>query len=169
MEELWVSLEHMGFDNYSVSDHGHIRNDLRCRMVSVSLNQQGLPKVSMIRHPGEGQITLGVAKIVATTFVERPFDNCDSVINLDGDRTNCHMDNLAWRPRWYSIAYHNQFDTDEHVGSADVICNETGEIFRSCRQAAVFYGILEKDIMFSASNGRKVWPYGYTFDFIDRD
>lgn len=161
--ETWQNLEEMDLPNYSVSDYGQVRNDRTSRIMKQSPNQSGAYKVSLVRHTGEPPITLGVANLVAHYFVEGESREFDTPINLDGIRSNNAASNLAWRPRWFAINYHRQFQFQKILFDDRIVCLDTDEVFDTCRDAAVHYGLLEREIAEAIMQQRGVWPLGYDF------
>lgn len=161
--EVWHNLEDIGLGNYSVSNMGQVRNDRTNRLMKQSPNQSGVYKIGLVRHSGEPPVTLGVAVLVARYFVEGETNEFDTPINLDGDRSNNQAINLAWRPRWFAINYHRQFKFSPIMYKRPIVCLDENKVFESCRQAAVYYGLLEQQIAEAVMTQEGVWPLGYDF------
>lgn len=155
--ENWYEIPE--FPGYSVSDHGRVRNDDTGRMLSLQKNQRDVIYVPLSRD--RLQFNRPVATLVASAFVDVPFNNHDlfnSVVHLDADRTNIHVTNLVWRPRWFGIAYYKQF-TNEWRGYTVPIENlDTGEVFKNSWAASTHYGLLEKRLVISMVHKEPVWP-----------
>jgi hypothetical protein len=98
--------------HYEVNDVGEIRNAKYDRILTPSKNQFGHLKVNL--PTPEGKIrTRQVNHIVAEAFIPEPNrDDFISIIHLNGDKTNCAAVNMQWRPRYFAIRYHLQFQTD---------------------------------------------------------
>ena len=91
--------------------------------MALNMNQYGVVFVGLFNR---GQHKKGVARLVAQAFIERNFPAYNTPINIDGDRWNNSVNNLAWRPRWFAVKYNRQFShcsavvvwedclTDEH-------------------------------------------------------
>lgn len=162
--ELWVNLEDVGFPDYAISDLGEVRNENTGRILRQSSNQSGVYKVGMIRPHFRAQRTVAVALLVAQTFLPEPRnDNFDSVINLDGDRSNNKVDNLMWRPRWFAIKYNQQFLNDRRGFEVPVVELKSGEKFVNSWEAAIKYGLIDRDIFISALNHTDLFPTGQMF------
>lgn len=155
MTEHWKQIEF--FPEYSVSDHGRIQANKSGRILSLSENQFGLLQVGMMRD-GE-QRHRSVPLLVAKAFVPEPGGPFDTPINLDGDRYNNHIDNLAWRPRWFAIRYNQQFRYP-YANSilAPIIDLKTREVSENSLECSKRYGLLERDLVFSIVNRTYVWP-----------
>jgi hypothetical protein len=162
--EEWVAVE--GFPGYSVNPLGEVQKDSTGRVLHTRLNQYGVPYVGLMRN--WKQCIRSLPKLVATAFIPIPNDVFDTPINLDGDRTNCRVDNLMWRPRWYAVYYVNQFkeryDNPINTGVRDV---ETGEEFPDSLAAACRFGLLERDLVLSILNHTLVWPTFQQFELVE--
>lgn len=160
----WKTIDE--FPDYSVSDTGLIRNDETGRVITLTRNQQGLIQVGMMK---EGlQHKRGVTLLVARAFLESPtLEAFNTPINLDGDRSNNIVSNLMWRPRWFAIKYHKQFETSRSKFARPIFEIKTGEQFKNSRAAAVKYGLLDFDIFMATMNRTYVWPTYQQFRTIE--
>jgi len=161
MEEWKRILE---FPDYSISNQGRVRNDVNRRMMAILVNQRGIAHVGMTK--GRHQYKRSIARLVAEYFLpEHPNPNFDTPINLDGDRLNNEVENLAWRPKWFAMRYVRQF----HKGIPEIIVPiknmKTGEVFSDSRAASIHYGLLEKEILHGVLNHTYVWPTYIVFGF----
>lgn len=162
--EEWIAVE--GFPGYSVSPLGHVRKDSSGRVLHVRVNQYGVPYVGLMRN--WRQHIRSLPRLVATAFI--PSDNpiFDTPINLNGDRTDCRIENLAWRPRWYAILYNNQFEERyENPIDATVIEAESAEGFPNSFAAACHFGLLEREVVLSILNHTLAWPTYQQFELWD--
>jgi hypothetical protein len=153
-----------GFPGYSVNRLGQVRKDSTRHILAPQINQYGVPYVGLMRDWKQQQRSL--AKLVARTFIPNESDIFDTPINLDGNRFNCAVENLMWRPRWFAVRYNQQFTHNryqEPIG-APVRAIETGEVFRDSFDAACRYGVLEGDLVTSVKTGKLTWPIYITFE-----
>lgn len=158
------------FPGYSVSDCGRVRNNLTGRILVLQVNQTGVPNVGLVKRPYLDSPTIqckrSVALLVAQTFVSpHEHEQFDTPINLDGNRTNNHVNNLAWRPRWFAARYFDQFrnrNTQWHW-PAPIKDEKTGEQFEDSWDAVTKYGLLEQDVYLAMLNRTYVWPTYQTF------
>jgi hypothetical protein len=161
MEEIWQYIDE--FPKYMISSHGRVVNDASGKMMSTYYNRQGIVIVGLWDNPI--QHTRSVARLVALAFLPKTeFDNFNTPIQLDGDRDNCHVENLAWRPRWFAYDYRAQF-TRPPMGFGPIECIETGEEFETTYLAALRFGLLEREIINRLVDHRPVWPLKYSFKF----
>jgi hypothetical protein len=164
MAENWKPIDH--FPGYSVSDYGRIRTDRSGRILSLSENQYGLVQVGLMRDGVQRHRS--VPLLVAKAFIPEPVGPFDTPINLDGDRHNNHVDNLAWRPRWFAIKYNQQF---RHPYPYPITSRledvKTGEISENSTECAKQYGLLEQDLVLSILNRTYVWPTYQEFRVLE--
>lgn len=161
MEE-WKQIRE--FPEYSVSNEGRIRNDRTSRILALTLNQLGIVQVGLTK---QGKYyKRAVAPLVAHAFIPRKMGPFDTPINLDGDRTNNFVENLAWRPRWFAVKYHKQFKNPYlNRNALSVIDTKTGEIFTSEIDACIKYGLLLDDLRHAIHNRTYVWPTYQIFEY----
>lgn len=159
----WVAIP--DFPKYSVNRLGQVRHNGSERILRPKVNQYDVVYVGLVSSEDMEQYQRGLARIVASAFVEKPMETFDTPINLDGDRFNCHVDNLMWRPRWFAIRYHQQF---KHRWPDPILESirdaETGTVFPDSWSVAVRFGLLEKDVCLSMEHGTYVWPTYQRFE-----
>jgi hypothetical protein len=162
-KEKWIDIEE--FPGYAVSNHGRVMNTKTDLIKTPSANQQGIPSVLMMA--AGLQARRSVPLLVAQYFVPNRRPNCDTPINLDGDRFNNHWKNLEWRPRWFAMAYHHQFREPVPFGfNAKVYCAENKMEFQDVVACAQEYGLLIKDIIHSTQTQIPVFPTWQTFGVV---
>ena len=164
MNERWKKIR--GFPDYSVSNTGLIRFDKRKRLLSQYENQYGVVCIGLMK---DGiQRHRSVPLLVATAFLPRMRPPFDTPINLDGDRHNNHVENLAWRPRWFATKYNRQFrEPYPHPINRPVKNVQTGLIFDNSLEACKYYGILEEDLVLSIMNRTVTWPLHQAFEIVE--
>lgn len=165
MNENWKRVE--SFPGYSVSDHGEVRSDKFGRILALNVTQYGLVQVGLMRDGV--QYHRSVPLLVAKAFLPRESAPFDTPINLDGDRHNNHVINLAWRPRWFAIKYNQQFRQPcETPINSRIVDLKTGEISENSFECARRYGLLEQDLVLSILNRTYVWPTYQEFGIFER-
>lgn len=169
MEEKWKPIEN--FPGYLISDHGFVWSEKSDMRLSTSPNTNGIMKVNLVK---DGQIyTRSVKTMVAEAFlphqlvIELSEEDESTPINIDGDQRNNHVDNLAWRPRWFAWKYAHQFNEDPPREYMTQVVNErTGIIYQSVMDAGIAEGVLWEYIYQSMITGRPVYPTGSIFNFL---
>lgn len=144
MQEQWCEI--LQFPGYLVSNTGQVQNEKTGRMLSSNVNQRGIVNVSLYNRGHE--FKRSVAVLVATAFVVTARSaSFNTPINLDGDRRNNRADNLLWRPRWYAMEYFKQFHDEPNSIDEPVQEYKTGEIFKSSWEAALTFGLLDREVV----------------------
>jgi hypothetical protein len=145
------------FPGYSVNEIGQIKNEDTGRIMALTRNQKGIIQVGLMK--GGIQYKRAVGLLVAKAFLPPPTpETFDTVINLDGDRSNNHVDNLMWRPRWFAVRYHKQFHNERRGFAEPIVEIHTGERFKNSWQAAIKYGLIDREILTATLNRTFVWP-----------
>lgn len=164
MREHWHELEE--FHDYAVNDKGGIHNIKTGMPRRTSMNQFGIVKISLYR--GRELITRSVAVMVATAFCEGRTDLFNTPIHLDGDRENCRADNLMWRPRWFAVQYHRQFQSPE-FHHADVHIEElsSGKEYYSVKEACMDLGLYHNDVYRSYIHKQQIPLTRQEFRLVD--
>lgn len=156
--EKWIPIEE--FPGYSVSDFGRVRNDHTGRILVHTKTQDGHVKIGLVKDGT--QYARSLALLVAQHHLEKPPESgslFDTPINLDGDRENNHAFNLMWRPRWFALKYHRQFQDEARKGyKVPIQVLGTGEIYPNSMAAATRYGILAEDTVKAVMHNTYVFP-----------
>ncbi len=152
----WLSLDFLGFPNYIASNKGMILNDKTSRVMRTSFTASGTMKVGLTDVNGN-RLTVSVAHIIAACFLPDMVEG-DNVINMDGNRSNNSVDNLAWRPSWFAKKYHRDLRDPRPYYNGPIEETTCGMCFENTREAAVVFGVLERDIFHSLLNDNTVWP-----------
>ena len=82
-----------GFEGYSVSDHGNVKNNKTGRIKNVNANEKGYIQVSLSKE--KKQYKKMVHVFVASAFIENP-ENKSFVDHIDNCKTNNIINNLRW-------------------------------------------------------------------------
>ena len=109
------------------------------------------------------QFNRSIAQLVAKAFLPKPEPWFNAVIHLDNNRHNNSVDNLAWRPRWFAVAYRQQMNSRLPIISP-VRIRQTGERFPSIRILAATYGLLESEILQKLDTDMYVFPFDYCIE-----
>lgn len=164
MIDEWVPVK--DFPGYSVNPLGQVRKDSSGRILHPRINQYGVPYVGLMRD--WRQCIRSLPRLVALAFLPPPSEIFDTPINLDGNRTNCKVDNLMWRPRWYAIHYINQFkERYDNPIDVPVKALNTQEVFPNSLVAACRYGLLEREVVLSILNKTPTWPTYQMFELAE--
>lgn len=164
MEE-WRIIE--SFPEYSVSNIGRVRNEETGRLLVLTRNQQGIVYVGLSRSSVQHQRS--VARLVAKAFIPSPSLAFDTPINLDGDRANNNVLNIMWRPRWFAVKYFQQFVNGQRGFDVPIVEVKTGELFPTSWEAAIEYGLIDREIFVATLNKTYVWPTYQVFEVYSQN
>jgi hypothetical protein len=161
MEE-WLPIE--DFPDYVVSNFGQVMNVHTDRILVCSIIKGDVPIIGLMKD--QRQYKRSLAGLVARAFLPEPErDDFNTPIHLDGDKVNCSLENLAWRPRAFAINFHLERKSPVYPNwDQDIRLMDTYEVFSKPAEAAVKYGILERDIHRSIVTGMLVFPHNFLFE-----
>lgn len=165
MRVQWEELQE--FPDYAVSEHGDIANIKTGLPRKLSINQQGVVKISL--YDPEGRLrTRSVARLVAENFLPpHPNPLFDTPIHLDGELQNCRRDNLMWRPLWFAVKYHKQFRIENFHAVEDQIMDlETETVYNSVKEACIENGLYWYDVIKSYTEDVAIFPSWQTFCLV---
>ena len=81
-----------GYENYKISDHGNVKNNITNKMLKHRINNRGYNNVDLYNI---GKRTKPIHRLVAEAFLENP-DNKRCVDHIDRDKLNNHKSNLRY-------------------------------------------------------------------------
>lgn len=162
--EQWRQIEDFYF--YSVSDHGRVLALEKEKLVPTRNNLQGFEMVT-INDDNFHQKTRSVAILVAKAFLPPPRNSAyNSIIHLNGDRSDCRVMNLMWRPRWFALRYHQMFDREPIRVS--VYIPKLNKVYFSLREACTTHGLIEMDTYIAMINNEPCFHYGWIFQRFEQ-
>lgn len=149
-------------------------NIIRGSILSPHMNPAGYLMVALTDTNHRTRKYL-LHRLVAMTFIPNP-ENKPEVNHIDGDKLNCHIDNLEWvtiyenqyhavvnglTPAWSESHMQKMCDAAFEVCAKPVLCVTTGEIFRSKAEACRALNLGHSAVVTSIRENR---PYrGYLF------
>lgn len=165
-EDEWRPV--MGFPGYSINPLGQVVRDDTGRLLVPRYNQYGVPYVGLMRE--WQQCIRSLPRLVAWAFLPQPSQYFDTPIQLDGDPTNCRVDNLMWRPRHYAVNYKRQFEERyDYPIEAPIQAVNEHERFPNSFAAACHYGLLEREVVLAILNRTPAWPTYQRFELLEMD
>lgn len=89
--EQWKVIE--GFENYSISSYGRIRNDKRGVLMNAGICNSGYLRIRLCNNGVIKKFL--VHRLVAQAFIHNP-NNYPCVNHIDEDKMNNNINNLEW-------------------------------------------------------------------------
>lgn len=164
LPEAWSIIEE--FPDYSISNHGRVRSERTGRLLRINVGRGGHASVGLMGHEFR-QIRRSISGLVADHFMEpSPNPAFDTPIHLNGVIQDCHLYNMVWRPRWFSMKYHAQFKNPPLSIPDSISDRDTGNVYDNPLHAAMVNGILVEEIMNSLLNGADCWPTHQVFELV---
>lgn len=137
--EQWRKIA--GYENYSVSNYGRVRNDNTNKVFEGKKQNTGYIDI-VLCHNGVRKHFL-VHRLVATAFVPNP-NNYPIVNHKDENKTNNNIGNLEWCDKSYNAKYGNA---------------TAKRIMNNCKTVRVIIDGVEYNTMLDANRMLGV-PYG---------
>lgn len=171
----WRKIE--GFERYSISDEGQVRNDERNHILSPKKEHHGYLLAVLFKDKKIHKVF--IHRLVAKAFIPNP-KNKRTVNHIDGNPHNNRLENLEWATDQENIIHSYQvLDSTERrrkIGehsrgslngkSKKVVCIETGVVFGCMKEAAETMKV-SRCRLSKVCNGRQEQVKGYHFSFAD--
>lgn len=174
----WRKVE--GYENYSVSNTGLVRNDLNGKPIIPYTTSTGYLRLHLCNNGAEKNHL--VHRLVAQAFIPNP-DNLDTVDHINGDKTDNRVENLQWLSNqdntkrfWNGISEERREKIKRFlVGNANryrksvskpVICTDTGIAYISAGHAARELDLCRSHVL-RVAKGEYKQAKGYHFKFLE--
>lgn len=147
--ETWKMID--GFEKYSVSDTGNIRNNQTGKLLKGVMDDKGFIVVTLY---GETKRTVSIHKLVAQAFIPN-IEHKLTVLHIDSDKTNNDVSNLKWT------------NHKAHRKHKPIVASKDGieHIFKTQSECAEVLKIYQPTISMCLSGKRKRHA-GYTFRYL---
>lgn len=166
-KERWVPIpEHEG---YSISTYGKIISHKRARKIELRQISNGSNETVRVCLCNEGKKQIvGVGRLVLKTFAD--VEGSDSMVayHKDGDITNNKLSNLEWRNKADCEFWKDWVDSKSRKRMRPVQCVETGEVYRSIKEAAEANNTAASSIG-GVLRGERHKAGGYTWKYVARE
>lgn len=173
MNDTWSKID--GYNNYSISKNGEIRNDKTGKIKTPVINSRGYCNVDLYSN-GERRKER-IHRLVAKTFIPNP-DNKLQVNHIDGDKTNNNVNNLEWCTASENMLH--AFNTGLAKPSRSMLGKKNpnggrhGKPIRIIETGETFSSIVECEKAINGNNrhicdclsGRQRTHRGYHFEYI---
>lgn len=154
---------HPLFPDYWIHDTGTITRRFDNIVVGRRLNSFGFPMVNLVDRSGFRR-TRQVNRLVAELFSPPPLQTTfDTPVHLNGDKQDCLYTNLEWRPRWFALAYHRQFEERPYTNDDFTLTDSEGWNYDNIWDAVVELGVLRNEILEKMNTELNVFPTELSF------
>lgn len=143
------------YPKYEINHNGDIRNRKTNRILKGSLTPDGY-KINMLRGEDNQSHFIKVHRLVAEMFLPNP-NNYTIVNHIDGNRSNCNVNNLEWATSKQNATVGNV--KENMASSRNILINEysgDGSYIRtwvSVLAVATYYQTVPSNIQRSLTNG----------------
>ena len=149
-----------GFDNYSVSNLGRVRNDKTNRMLKFYTKENGYMQVQL----GRKNNPCYVHRLVAKAFIPNP-NSKPQVNHIDGNKSNNISSNLEWVTASENYLAYGYADRIEHkkkkIKAINILNGET-LIFNSRYETACHFKCNKSEISYNkiyVKGNKKNWKF----------
>lgn len=180
MEEIWKDI--LNYEGcYQISNKGRVKCLTRyvyrgvgrngtpinqrvdAKILSLHTTKTGYHSV-MLHKDGRTRRYL-VHRLVAQAFIDNP-NNSPEINHKDGNRKNNLVDNLEWCNRSENILHASRVLHTLTYHGKPVRCIETGEEFRSIREAAKKHGVADTNLGNAIRGKGQKRCAGYHWEYI---
>jgi len=158
MREIWKTID--GYPDYIISNLGRVYSNRRNRMLKISLDQDGYPRVNLSHN--NYWVNKSIHRLVAFAFVPGYFEG--AVVNhKDGIKSNCKDSNLEWITQGDNIRH----AADVGLTPRRIRIIETGDTFMYISSCAKHIGG-NPDSILKCLNGTRQSYKGYHFEYVNK-
>ena len=143
---------------YYITSCGKVWSYRTNKFLKPTLNKDGYLYITLVNKEGK-RVKKKIHRLVAEKFLPNP-NNLPEVDHINRCRTDNYLNNL----RWVSRAENN----DNRKCNKQIICIETGKIYKSQSEAARQLGLDSGNIS-KVCNGKAKTTGGLTFRFYEEE
>jgi hypothetical protein len=163
MDNNFTSLKPLGFNHYSVSKNGLVRNDRTNFILKPYLGDRGYCKVSLSENSNTKKVK--IHRLVALMFCKNDYGDLGIVNHINGIKTDNRAENLEWITQTENL--NHAFDTGlTSKKIKPVRCIETKVEYKSSYEASKLTNIGQGSITNVCSGIRKS-AGGFTWEYIN--
>ena len=154
-DEEWKPVAEPHLSHYWISTHGRVKHEDRPDQARrVTLNDKGFPIITLYGADSKTRYLRQINVLVAMAFIEHPaWDDLNNpkttaVWHIDGDWTNCHVNNLKWETRPRVLEWNEMHRRQRpSMSTPKVKNNRSGIVYENAFECAMEEGYLESDIV----------------------
>jgi hypothetical protein len=159
--EHWIEVEQ--HPRYLVSNYGQVYDRRSDRLVKQQFDRAGYKRVHLTLPTG--RLTVSVHRLVAGSFYA--IDPSEFEVNhIDGNKANNHIANLELCTRSENMRYAYAMGAVRLPNETRVRCVETGEEFRTIREAARAIGVSDHKSILRVLDKPQYKARGFHFERV---
>lgn len=139
------------FPEYKITKNGVVINK-NGKVMKTEISNNGYVRVTLFKNQKHKK--LSIHRLVAEAFIPNPF-NLPQVNHKDKNKRNNNIDNLEWCSCSYNLKYSGVTEKGNEAHRKQVVCLDTGEIFKSVKDACDKYGLSHGNIVACCNKRRK--------------
>jgi hypothetical protein len=145
--EEWREIEE--FPHYSISNYGRVKHENRIEARKITINDRGFPIVTLFCKDSKTRYLRQINKLVAQAFLPPPIYSDETAVwHIDGDLSNCRVENLKWDTRSRVLEWNEMHRTlSPKLKTPKVKNNRTGKVYDNAFMCAIDEGALETTIV----------------------
>lgn len=172
--EEWRHIEE--FPHYFISNYGRVKHVDRIEARKVTINDRGFPIVTLFGRDSKTRYLRQINKLVAEAFLPPPnYKDETAVWHIDGDLTNCRVENLRWDTRSRVLEWNEMHRSNKpKFVTPRVKNNRTGAIYENAFECGMAEGMLESTVVWKVERQARNMEddnarYRYIFEGGPRD
>lgn len=145
--EEWREIE--DFPHYKISNYGRVKHVDRIEARKITVNERGFPVVLLSSKTSATRYLRQINTLVAKAFLDPPiFEDQKAIWHIDGDLTNCRVENLRWETRARVLEWNEMHRTlVPQIKTPRVRNNRTGDEYENAYECGMAEGMLESAIV----------------------
>lgn len=153
------------FPNYTVTDNGNVFNKNGIKLKGEE-TRNGYIRVSLCNDEEKHKRFL-VHRLVAESFIPNPH-NLPQVNHINENKKDNDVKNLEWCTPYENLSHSMVIEKASIAKQTKVICDTTGGIFDSVKDAADTYSLHHSNIV-ACCNGRRVSTGNKEWSYYDKN
>lgn len=144
-----IKCERDGFvisDRYELFRDGRVFNHFSQRFLTFRKNTEGYFRCDLVSQDNYSRKTFFIHKLLAENFIPKP-PNADTILLMDGNKENYHIDNLLWVDN--STAIKMKMSLGQHFNSNPYL--HYREIKKDIEKGVSFHDLFNKYSKFGIS------------------
>ena len=127
-----------GFENYSVSNSGEVRNDITKRILKPEIARHGYKCLQLTKD--KKAYVKYIHRLVAMAFIDNP-ENKPQVDHIDGNKLNNNVENLRWVTVSENCLGYGLLERNKHRQKHIIAKHRDGNVleFNSRNEAAEYF------------------------------